>query len=227
MTSWSPVVDEIVGRFAAAPNLTLLGRAGTEWVIYKPIAGNRPLEDFDVATLAVREVLAYEVAAACGFDLVPETVLGDGPLGPGAIQHFIDEEEGFDPLPLVQQGSEDLWPTAVLDLVVNNPDRKLGHLIRETSTGRLRAIDHGLTFHPRDKLRTVLWVFAGRRLPQPMIDALCRLGERLDGGLADRIATRLGDEEASALERRVAGLLAAPRHPGPPDDRHPVPWPPY
>ena len=146
----------------------MLAKTATgEQVVYKPTAGERPLWDFPVETLAAREVLTYEVAAVLGFDSVPETVLGDGPYGLGAIQRFIDIDPGFDPIPLVQSGSVDLWPLAVLDIVTNNADRKLGHVISDGK--RLLGIDHGLTFHSEDKLRTVLWGFSGQAVPDKLV----------------------------------------------------------
>jgi hypothetical protein len=220
-------VDELVGRFTAASNTTLLARAGGRLVVYKPTAGNRPLWDFDVTTLAAREVLTYEVALTMGIDAVPETTMGDGPYGPGAVQAYVEIEETFDPLPLVRAADGVLWPVAVLDLVVNNADRKLGHLLSERGTGRLRAIDHGLTFHVDDKLRTVLWGFAGCAVPPELQDGLQALRSALEGDLGRRALELVGPAEAEALSARVEGLLADPIHPDPPDDRPPIPWPPY
>ena len=220
------IVDDLVGRFVDATNTTVLARSGGDLVIYKPVAGNRPLWDFDVATLAAREVLTHRIAAAAGLEVVPETVLGDGPLGPGAVQRFIVRDEGFDPLPMVRAADPALWPIAVLDVVVNNADRKLGHILRDHD-GRLWAIDHGLAFHPEDKLRTVLWTFAGRALPPPMLDALQRLSASLAGGPAEEVRELLGAAEEAALRERVAGLLASGVHPDPPEHRPPLPCPPY
>lgn len=220
------VVDEIVGRFAGASNATLLGRSAGDLVIYKPVAGTRPLWDFDAHTLAAREVLTYRVAAALGLDLVPRTELGEGPLGPGAVQQFIDEDTDFDPVPLLHEPDPLLWPVAALDLVCNNADRKAGHLLREAGTGRLYAIDHGLTFHSEPKLRTVLWGFAGRRLPKALRGALAGLDGQI-GALVGFAADHLGHTDAEAFRSRVGRLLEDPIHPGPPVDRPPVPWPPY
>jgi uncharacterized repeat protein (TIGR03843 family) len=115
-----------------------------------------------------------------------------------------------------------LWPVAVLDIVCNNADRKLGHLIRETGTDRLWAIDNGLTFHAEPKLRTVLWGFAGSDIPRPLVEALQRL---TSGTLIERVAALLTRTEATAFRDRVDDLLARPVHPPPPDDRPAVPWP--
>ncbi len=224
--AWQPVITEVVGRFVDASNATLLAHtAEGNRVVYKPTAGERPLWDFPIETLAAREVLTYEVASALGLDLVPETVLGDGPYGHGAIQRFIDLDPDFDPVALVQNGSTDLWPLALLDVITNNADRKLGHIISDGQ--RLLGIDHGLTFHPEDKLRTVLWGFSGHPIPEQLITALTRVDVAAAGELGDRIEQLLGDEERQAFASRVAELLADPVHPDPPTDRPPVPWPPY
>ncbi len=223
---WQPVITEVVGRFVDASNATLLATTaeGTK-VVYKPTAGERPLWDFAVESLAAREVLTYEVSVAMGYDIVPETVLGIGPYGVGAIQRFVDIVPDFDPVEVVESGSELLWPIAVLDVVTNNADRKLGHLISDGD--RLLGIDHGLTFHPDDKLRTVLWQFSAAAFPEPEQLALRRLAEALDAELGERVGDLLGIEERLALEERLAALLEDPVHPEPPDDRPPLPWPPY
>ena len=210
-----------------ASNTTLLARDGSDglWV-YKPERGENPLWDFAWRTLAAREVLTYEVASAMGLDLVPETVLADGPFGPGSAQRFVAEDLEFDPRPLfLPRLDPRLWPVAVLDLVCNNADRKIGHLVHVKATDRLWAIDHGLTFHSEPKLRTVLWGFAGESIPAPMVDALAGLRLRLSAGLAARVSGLLSQEEADALADRVEDLLNDPVHPHPPDDRPAVPWP--
>jgi hypothetical protein len=223
---WSPVITEVIGRFVNASNATLLaGTADGDRVVYKPTAGEQPLWDFALETLAAREALTYEVSLALGFDVVPETILGDGPYGPGAIQRFVDLDSHFNPLDLVEASSPELWPIAVLDLVTNNADRKLGHIISDGE--RLLGIDHGLTFHPEDKLRTVLWVFAGTPIPTLELEALARLRGALSEELGGRVVELLGDRELRALTERVESLLTAPVHPDPPKDRPAVPWPPY
>ena len=223
---WHPEIAEIEGQFVVASNATLLARTndGVQ-VVYKPSAGERPLWDFAPESLAIREVLAYEVSAALGFDLVPETVLGEGPYGTGSIQRFVDHDDAFDPVPLVQAASPRLWPMAVFDVVVNNADRKLGHILHNER--RLIGIDHGLTFHPHDKLRTVLWVFAGSPLPAEMDPALDRLLTAERDGLGDRIERTLGSESREAMVLRLTALIESRRHPEPPEDRPPLPWPLY
>ena len=223
---WVPRIVEVVGRFAEASNATLLATtADGERVIYKPVAGEQPLWDFAPETLAIREVLTYEIAAAMGLDVVPETVFAGGPYGPGAVQRFIDTDADFDPVALVRRRDPALWPVAVLDVVTNNADRKLGHLLG--SAERLRGIDHGLTLHTEDKLRTVLWVFDGDRIPTALIECLSRLHEALNDRLGRRIRAELGRSELRAVQQRVSALVAHPYHPSPPVDRPPIPWPPY
>jgi uncharacterized repeat protein (TIGR03843 family) len=226
MSRWQPEVGAIEGQFVDASNATLLGRTTDgERVVYKPSAGERPLWDFPPDTLAVREVLACEVSTAMGIHLVPETVLGTGPYGLGSIQRFVDHNPDFDPVPLVQTGSNRLWPMAAFDVLVNNADRKLGHILDVDAT--LVGIDHGLTFHPDDKLRTVLWVFAGVPLPRPVVASLERLAAAVEAGLGERIGRALGDQSRVAFENRLVGLIEAGVHPDPPENRPPLPWPLY
>jgi uncharacterized repeat protein (TIGR03843 family) len=221
----APVVEEILGRFAAASNATLLGRIGDRRVVYKPIAGVRPLWDFEAATLADREVLAREIAEALGFPgLVPPIRFGTGPLGVGTIQDFVDADPAFDPIPLIRSGDRSLWPVALLDLVIDNADRKAGHILGDRD-GTLRSIDHGLCLHRDPKLRTILWGFAGIPFPAAMVGALDRLAEHL-APILEAVTDRLGAPEADALAGRVARFRAEPLHPGPPDDRPAIPWPP-
>jgi len=226
VVTWTPRVVEVTGQFGSASNITLLGLTedGTK-VVYKPVAGERPLWDFPPETLASREVLTYLVSEILSAGLVPETVVADGPYGKGAVQRYLEPDRTFDSIDLVRVGSPSLWPIALLDVVCNNADRKLGHIL--ASKGRLFAIDHGLTFHPADKLRTVLWGFGGKRFPSDLVDALALLRERVIGELGGAVAEALGPGEATALLDRVTALLADPTHPAPPEDRPPVPWPPY
>jgi hypothetical protein len=220
-----PRVTEVVGLLPYASNATLLGRdRDGQPVVYKPDRGQQPLWDFDPESLSARETLTYEVSATMGIGVVPETWLADGPFGPGSAQRWVDEDIDADPRPLLSGPDERLWPIAVLDLVCNNADRKLGHVLTDKE-GRLWAIDHGLTFHPLPKLRTVLWGFSGDRLPPEMVQALQRLCTGLDDWLGARVADLLGSGEEVCLRRRVDELLASPVHPAPPTDRPAVPWP--
>lgn len=227
VSAWQPSVVSIEGRFLSASNTTLLGTtADGEAVVYKPVAGERPLWDFERDTLARREVLTYQVSEGLGLGVVPETALGDGPYGEGSVQRYVEVDESFDPLAMVRSGDGRLWPIALLDIVCNNADRKLGHILRRRD-GAMVAIDHGLTFHPNDKLRTVLWVLAG----EPVPDYLVRLLEEFIPDGADVVAARLrsefGSPEAHAFRARVSALMGRLQHPEPPHDRPALPWPPY
>ncbi|MEV4948432.1 SCO1664 family protein [Streptomyces sp. NPDC053755] len=221
--------------------------------VYKPVAGERPLWDFPDGTLAQREVAAYELSEATGWGLVPPTVLRDGPYGQGMVQLWIeadpsatllalteDEEagEGWKAVGPAQVGedrtallvhadSPDLRRLAVLDAVINNGDRKGGHLL-PAPDGRLYAIDHGVTFNAEDKLRTLLWGWAGEELPAEATEMLDRLDRSLAPGspLATRLAQLLTETEVRALRMRVTALRASGRHPEPSGRWPAIPWPP-
>ncbi|MEU4036402.1 SCO1664 family protein [Streptomyces collinus] len=245
------------GRIREASNAALFctvaldGREAT--CVYKPVAGERPLWDFPDGTLAGREVAAYEVSEATGWGLVPPTVLRDGPYGEGMCQLWIevgaDTEllalvDGEEPEPgwkaigfadvgegrtalLVHADDERLRRLAVLDAVINNADRKGGHLL-PTPDGRLYGIDHGVTFNVEDKLRTLLWGWAGEPLTPEAVEVLGGLRATLaEGGeLAARLAGLITPAELDATRARVDGLLAAGRHPEPGGEWPAIPWPP-
>lgn len=223
-------MSKVKGLLPYASNTTLLAELATgEAVVYKPGDGERPLWDFAYGTLGVREVLTYETALAMGrTDLVPETWLANGPLGQGSAQRLLDEDFDFDAASLVSPRMHPwTWPVALLDIVTNNADRKLGHMIRSRSDGSLWAIDHGLTFHEDDKLRTVLWGHAACPFPEEQRDELRALSEALGSWLGDRVAELLDNAAANAFEQRVQRLTANPVHPEPPRERPAIPWPVY
>ncbi|MFJ3928041.1 SCO1664 family protein [Streptomyces sp. NPDC090022] len=224
--------------------------------VYKPVKGERPLWDFPDGTLAQRERAAYLVSEATGWGLVPATVLRDGPYGEGMVQHWItsDEEEpeqsllalvegedageGWRPVAFAEVGEgrtallvhaddERLRRLAVLDAVINNGDRKGGHLLPAPG-GRLYGIDHGVTFHAEDKLRTLLWGWAGEPLTDEAREVLGRLaGQLAEGGpLATRLAELITPAELDALRDRVAVLLRTGVHPQPSGQWPAIPWPP-
>jgi hypothetical protein len=222
----------VEGRLVVASNATLyckIRHGGTEAAcVYKPVAGERPLWDFPHGTLADREVAAYAVSRAAGWDVVPPTVYRDGPFGPGMCQLWIDTDPGVDLVALARSASDQrLRDMAVFDAVVNNADRKIGHLL-PTADGRLFGCDHGVCFGEEYKLRTVLWQWRGRQLPGRSVEALERLAAALASGpLADELGRRLAESEVTATQQRVELLLAARVHPHPPEDWPAVPWPPY
>ncbi|WP_217170778.1 SCO1664 family protein [Streptomyces sp. AC512_CC834] len=221
--------------------------------VYKPVAGERPLWDFPDGTLAQREVAAYEVSEATGWGLVPPTVLRDGPYGEGMVQLWIeaagetellalvDEEEpgaGWKAIALAEVGEgrtallvhaddERLRRLAVLDAVINNADRKGGHLLPADGE-RLYGIDHGVAFNAENKLRTLLWGWAGDPLTGEALAVLDALREALkDGGpLAVRLGTLITPAELDATRARVDALLTSGKHPEPNGEWPAIPWPP-
>jgi uncharacterized repeat protein (TIGR03843 family) len=220
----------IEGRVVDASNATfycaVTSSEHTAACVYKPIAGERPLWDFPDGTLAEREVAAYEVSAASGWGVVPPTVLRDGPAGPGMVQLWMDVDESIDIARFMRRRDvERLREIAVFDAVVNNADRKGGHLL-PTPTGTVYGVDHGVTFNIEDKLRTVLWQWAGARLPGGMCEVLTRLRADLDGDLGDRLDDLLTRREVSRTKSRLDRLISTGRHPEPSGDWPPVPWPP-
>lgn len=228
MSTWRPVVTAVEGRYLAASNVTLLGTtADGVRVVYKPTRGVRPLWDFPAESLAIREVWTYRIATVVAPGVVPETVLGDGMYGLGAVQRWVDTDDDFDPVPLIQRADASLWPLAVLDVVTNNADRKVGHILRMSNGSGVVGIDHGLTFHPEDKLRTVLWSFAGRSVPSEQGQSVERLVAALEEGWAAELTEELSEEAATALTARSQALLATRTHPQPPEDRPAWPWPIY
>ncbi|MER5213478.1 SCO1664 family protein [Streptomyces sp. NPDC002838] len=245
------------GRIRDASNAALyctVSHQGREAAcIYKPVAGERPLWDFPDGTLAQREVAAYEVSEATGWGLVPPTVLRDGPYGEGMCQLWIDATpeaellaliDAEEPEPgwkaigfaevgegrtalLVHADDERLRRLAVLDTVINNADRKGGHLL-PAAEGRLYGIDHGVTFNVENKLRTLLWGWAGEPLTGESVDVLEALKEalRASGALAVRLAGLITAAEIDATRARVDALLATGKHPEPSGEWPAIPWPP-
>jgi uncharacterized repeat protein (TIGR03843 family) len=219
--------------------------------IYKPISGERPLWDFPIGTLAAREVAAYEVSAVTGWDLVPLTILRDGSFGPGMCQIWV-EHDGLDdlidvvpvgevpsgwrrvvdaydaagdPVTLVHADDLSLRRTAGLDAMINNADRKAGHLL-PTVRG-LRVVDHGVCFNVDPKLRTVLWGWAGEPLSSAEISVLQSVRTALDADLGSRLGELLAPEEVEVTVERVDQLLRTGRLPIPHDGWPALPWPPF
>ncbi|NYT92473.1 SCO1664 family protein [Salinispora sp. H7-4] len=247
---------ELEGRLVDASNTTLravLTLDGmTARCVYKPVRGERPLWDFPDGNLAGREVAAYLVSAATGWDLVPPTVLRDGPLGPGSCQLWIDgpvepeplvgfvptdklpsrwlavaaarDEEGI-PYALAHADDPRLARLAVLDAVINNADRKGGHVLVGPD-GRIHGVDHGVSFHVEEKLRTVLWGWAGRELPTDVAEALATLAGAVAGELGGALAEHLTVSEVAAVASRIGRLRAAGRFPLPSRQWPAMPWPP-
>jgi uncharacterized repeat protein (TIGR03843 family) len=222
---------EVEGRLVVASNATLYCtvRNGSREAacVYKPVAGERPLWDFPAGSLAGREVSAYLVSSAAGWNLVPPTVFRDGPFGPGMCQLWIESDETVDVIALARSHDHPaLRQMAVFDAVVNNADRKIGHLLPDRD-GRLYGCDHGVCFGEDYKLRTVLWQWRGRGLPKAALEALRTLQQELAGGdLVTELGRWLSPAELEATRQRVELLLQHRLHPFPPEDWPAVPWPP-
>lgn len=249
---------EITGRLLQASNVTLLGTVSEPEsehridCVYKPIKGERPLWDFPDGSLALREVAAYEVSRAGGFDLVPVTVLVDGPLGPGSLQVWVDVDdedsgselidlvpaesmpragwftcvEGFGvdetPVAVIHADHDRLRLMAAFDVLINNADRKGGHIL--ASQGSVFGVDHGISFHTDPKLRTLLWGWAGQELGAAELACI-------EAAVADAppmLRKLLAEEEVEAFLDRAARFLRTRRFPHPnPNDHRTVPWPPF
>jgi hypothetical protein len=232
---------EIVGQLVDASNGSLLCRLRSQTpagegierddlplAIYKPRAGERPLWDFPDGTLSQREVAAFLVAETLGWAIVPPTVWRDGPFGPGMVQLWLDVDESVDPVALVQSDRADLRRIAVFDALINNGDRKGGHLL-PTADGSIWGIDHGVTFAVEDKLRTVLWQWRGHPLPDPLVHDLktwLQRWEEADDEL-DVLRELLADEEIAVLIERGRRIVDNRRHPQPSPDWPAIPWPPF
>ena len=221
---------KITGRLVDASNATLLAiveDAGSEITcIYKPIAGERPLWDFSTGTLAHREYAAYLLSSMGKFDVVPFTVLREGPYGEGMVQRWIDIDKTLDMLEFFQKDDPALRNIALFDAVINNTDRKIGHLLPDLH-GRVFGCDHGVTFHSQDKLRTVLWQWAGLPLSDPEISRLRDMEKLLGNSLGEELLPLLSAEELTALDARLSKILSSGSFPIPSDDWPSVPWPPF
>lgn len=250
----SPLAGDLVlhGRIMPASNATFLGEIAGTKVVYKPVAGERPLWDFPTGTLADREVSAYAVSETIGWDVVPETWIGEGPHGEGMLQRWREPDPEQEAVTLVRAGEtragwlavfdgvdqhdreitlihEDtpaLRRMAVYDVLVNNADRKGGHVL-EMPGGHRYGVDHGVTFHHEPKLRTVLWGWHGEPLTDDEVAGVLRVREALAGPLGDSLAGALTDLEIDALDRRCRRLLDRGVLPTPRGDWPAIPWPPF
>jgi uncharacterized repeat protein (TIGR03843 family) len=245
-----------VGRIRSASNATFLCEATvgetTVECVYKPVAGEQPLWDFPDGTLAGRELGSYLISAALGWDVVPPTIIREGPAGPGMVQLWVEQQEEpedaglvdlcpADSVPpgylsiitaydysggevtLVHADNPQLRRMAVFDVIVNNADRKGGHILAGVD-GRVYGVDHGLSLHAHDKLRTVLWGWAGDPIADDDLGSLADLEKQLTGKLGTRLRKHITAAELAALRRRIRALLDDPVMPAP-NGRRPLPWP--
>ncbi len=241
----------LTGRITTASNATFLGSIGDTTVVYKPIAGEKPLWDFPDGFLAHREVAAYLVSEVLGWNVVPRTWLREGPLGKGMVQlwqetdpdqnavdlvaaddvpetgwkHVLEgQDENGRMVALIHEDTPELRRMAVFDVVVNNADRKGDHILAMTD-GHRHGVDHGLTFHSNHKLRTVLWGWLGDALTAEETDGIDRVSEGLHGELGQDLAGLVSAKEIASLAARCARLRLAGRFPAPSGEMSAVPWP--
>ncbi|TLK51109.1 SCO1664 family protein [Glutamicibacter sp. V16R2B1] len=241
----------LTGRITSASNATFLGSIGKTQVVYKPIAGEKPLWDFPEGSLAHREVASYLISQTLGWDVVPHTWLRDGPLGEGMVQLWKEpdpEQSPVDLLPehqvsqngwkhvlkgqdesgqiivLIHEDTPELRRMAVFDAIVNNADRKGNHILAMPH-GHRYGVDHGLTFHHEHKLRTVLWGWWGESLSAEEVAGIKRVNQALSGELGQRLEGLLSAEEIAALARRCLQISMAGQFPAPRGQMPAVPWP--
>jgi uncharacterized repeat protein (TIGR03843 family) len=217
---------ELKGQFMLGSNYTFLVDVTYENktypAVYKPKRGEQPLWDFPESSLAHREVAAYLISEALGLHIVPFTILReDGPYGAGSLQQFIDYDPDYHYFNFTSEDKLLLKPVVFFDLLVNNADRKGGHVFFENDTHKLFAIDHGICFHEEDKLRTVLWDFGGQPIPDDLLACLT-----LRSQLLGDLEPHLSPNEIAALQARAAAILKRGIFPRQPRDRRAMPWPP-
>lgn len=223
----------VQGQFAAGSNSTFLALIRYQdfetRVVYKPERGEQPLWDFPPYTLSRREVAAFLVSQALGWQLVPPTVYRrQGPLGKGSVQLFLEHDPEYHYFSFKPEDRERLRPVAAFDAMINNADRKGGHILLDSSN-HIWLIDHGVCFHVEDKLRSVVWDFAGQALPSDLLLDMQRLVSRLDqpiDALPRLLAKLLSTNEVQALAIRIRHLLDTGIFPSPNADRRHYPWPP-
>lgn len=222
-------VLEVSGRLVDASNATLYANCTfndeTIAVIYKPVAGERPLWDFQDGNLAQREFAAFLVSELGEFAVVPPTVLRDGPFGIGMVQQWIDIDQEIDLAEFYRKDNPELRKMALFDAVVNNTDRKIGHLL-PISADHVLGCDHGVTFHEDDKLRTVLWQWADKPLTLQELERLERLEKSIQSS-SDQLCELISENEFAALLARINRLLTEKKFPAPSDEWPAVPWPPF
>jgi len=209
-------------RIVDASNATLIGQIDGIKIVYKPVAGERPLWDFPDGNLAAREVAAYLISEEMAIHRVPYTILRDGPFGLGMVQEWIEVDEELDLIAFAQSDDQQLRELALFDAIINNTDRKIGHLLVDR-TGFLFGCDHGVTFHEENKLRTVLWQWRGVPFNGSERE---KLGNLRDCNLHNMFSELITANEVAALNFRITELLNTNVFPMPSGDWPAIPWPP-
>jgi hypothetical protein len=208
--------------------LSLVKNDRKTWAVYKPKIGETPLWDFPDGTLYKRELAAFLVSEALGWSIVPPTVIREGPYGVGVVQWFVNWKRGNGFQALVDKYPEDFKKIAVFDYLINNADRKVGHCLCDED-GRIRGIDHGLTFHAEPKLRTVIWNFAGQGVPERILGDLrsFHMVHSGNGSFYAKLSNLLAVNEIWALKARLKAILKRPIFPAWSGSYRSIPWPPY
>jgi len=219
----------VEGRLVDASNATLFGKVflndhSCYSVVYKPIAGERALWDFADGNLASREVAAFLISQIGNFNCVPLTVMRDGPFGIGAVQQWIELDPDLDLIAIGQQSSPAIRNLALFDVVINNTDRKFGHIL-PISDSEILGCDHGLTFHQEFKLRTVIWHYAGEELDKSEIEKLKALKIQIGDESRAALEELITADEIKALLERIDTLISE-GFPYPSEQWPAVPWPP-
>jgi hypothetical protein len=220
----------VEGLFPLGSNATLLchleSDQGALRAVYKPTQGERALWDFPEGSLGRREAAAYEVSRALGWEFVPPTVFRlDGPFGQGSFQEFLSLNPQAHYFTLRETEPDILRAVAAFDVLINNADRKAMHVVQDVA-GRVRLIDHGVCFHAEPKLRTVIWDFAGERIPDAILHAMIQFEGALRRcePVRHALADLLSAGEVEALARRAHTLVSAEHFPQPGPGWN-VPWP--
>jgi len=220
------------GQFVYGSNYTFMVTCqysgGSFKAVYKPMKGERPLWDFPNQTLGKREVAAFLVSDALGWNLVPPTIFRSrsAPMGPGSLQIFIEHDPEYHYFNFKERDKTQIPQVMLFDLLINNADRKAGHLLIDSEEA-LWLIDHGLCFHVEEKLRTVIWEHAGEPIPEEYLVDVKGIIPILDPGerLHQALKAFLLPIEIEALQTRAKSLAESGTFPRPPEDRRAYPWP--
>jgi len=224
------------GEFVWGSNYTFLLNvehpSGDLQAVYKPTRGVRPLWDFPSTTLAKREVAAYIVSEALGWDLIPPTIYRkDGPFGDGSLQLFVEHDPEYHYFNFSEEDKQRLRPVVLFDYLVNNADRKGSHVLVDADN-HIWLIDHGICFHIEEKLRTVIWDFEGTPIPNDLLNDIETFAMKFSpteshpSNLADRLSPYLNEEEINALTERAKMVIKMGLFIDAETNRRPYPWPP-
>jgi uncharacterized repeat protein (TIGR03843 family) len=223
---------KVQGQFLSGSNYTFMATVEDEEnelvAVYKPVRGEQPLWDFPTGTLSKREVAAYYLSELLGWELVPPTIFRRKlPLGPGSLQYYIDHDPEYHYFNFEAVDKQRLKPVVVFDLLINNADRKGSHILKDKDD-HLWLIDHGVCFHEEDKIRTVVWDFAGQEIPADLVKDLRKLAEHLEARdeVWSKMAEMISPLEIGGILGRAKRMMESCRFPHPGGSHRPYPWPP-